>query len=107
MKKNLFKHLSSQRGVTLIELLAVIVILGIIAAIAVPAVLTQINEAETGAQDATDKVIVDAADRYFVMNSNEADVTLDELVSGGYLKSLPDGYAGTTTVEPDGTITTP
>ncbi|TCJ02436.1 type IV pilin protein [Cytobacillus praedii] len=38
MLKNLKKRLKDQRGLTLVELLAVIVILGIIAAIAVPSI---------------------------------------------------------------------
>ncbi len=38
MKKFLQKRLNNEKGLTLVELLAVIVILGIIAAIAVPSI---------------------------------------------------------------------
>jgi len=99
------KYLSNQKGVTLIELLAVIVILGILAAIAVPAVMTQIDDAKVAAGDADKAVIIDAADRYYLMDGAEVSVKISTLVSGGYLKSVPKGYNGNDTVAKDGTIT--
>ncbi len=44
MKKFLQKRLKNEKGLTLVELLAVIVILGIIAAIAIPSIGNIITE---------------------------------------------------------------
>ena len=99
MNKLLRKQLSNQRGVTLIELLAVIVILGIIAAVAVPVVLNQIDDAEKNADAATLAVIEDAAQRYFIklIDDSTTEITVDQTVttstleSSGYLKPAPTG----------------
>lgn len=87
------KYLSNQRGVTLIELLAVIVILGILAAIAVPAVLDQVDKAEDAAIEANEMIIKDAADRYFIMEDPDGGtVTLKTLKEKGYLKDIPEDF---------------
>ncbi|OEF98059.1 hypothetical protein BHF71_03290 [Vulcanibacillus modesticaldus] len=92
MRKTVHKHLSNQRGVTLVELLAVIVILGILASVAVPVVLNQIENASSEAEDASGEIILDAAQRYFIMTPSDDDVTVGELITAKYLKNLPDGY---------------
>ena len=46
MKKFLQKRLNNEKGLTLVELLAVIVILGIIAAIAIPSIGNIIQNVE-------------------------------------------------------------
>jgi len=92
--------MSNQRGVTLIELLAVIVIIGIIAAVAVPAVIGQINDAKTGADAASAAIIQDAADRYLVKNPDSTTLDVDTLVTEGYLKEAP-----TSQVNSGGTFT--
>jgi type IV pilus assembly protein PilA len=61
MLKALKKRLKDQRGLTLVELLAVVVILGIIASIAVPSITGIINKAENDAKVAEAIQIINAA----------------------------------------------
>ena len=100
------RYLKNQRGVTLIELLGVIVILGILAAIAVPAVLNQIDEAEEATYEANVVIVEDAAERYFIIDNSSDPVTLDELVTAGFLKAIPKGFEGVDTVSRDGGLDT-
>ena len=61
MLKNIKKRIKDQRGLTLIELLAVIVILGIIAAIAIPSIGGIINKTKEDALSAEGIQIINAA----------------------------------------------
>lgn len=71
MLKSIKKRLKNQRGLTLVELLAVIVILGIIAAIAVPNIGKLIDKTEKDAKVAEGIQIINAAKIY--MNSMKVD----------------------------------
>ena len=86
---NKFKTLlKKEKGFTLVELLAVIVILGIIVAIAIPAIGNIIDTAEEDATDAEDALIIDAA-RLFdtqIGVGEDNSVTVGELVTEGYLE---------------------
>lgn len=84
------KRLRERDGVTLIELLAVVVILAIIAAIAVPVVLGQINTAKTKTDKANAGIIADAIQR----------ANFDDEASGSSLSiksKLPAPVSGVTT----------
>nr|WP_236588036.1 prepilin-type N-terminal cleavage/methylation domain-containing protein [Tumebacillus amylolyticus] len=63
MIRKLFKKLKEEKGVTLIELLAVIVILGIIAAIGIPAIIDSRKDAETSTGAANAQTMTEVAKR--------------------------------------------
>lgn len=88
------KWMGNQKGLTLIELLAVIVILGVIAAIAVPAIGGTIGRSQANADVQSEDLIEDAAIRYLY----DVDPDGDGKTAGG---TDVDGYnatAGTLTV---------
>lgn len=96
---NKFKTLlKKEKGFTLVELLAVIVILGIIVAIAIPAVGNIIDKAETDANSQEQALIIDAARLYMIQGDGASlPVTVETLETEGYLEErngdeLPNGY---------------
>ena len=82
MKKMLKKRLSNEKGLTLVELLAVIVILGIIAAIAVPSIGNIIQNTREKAVIADAQNTLASANLYFIENdtAEAGTVALDELL---------------------------
>ncbi|MGS2777286.1 type II secretion system protein [Robertmurraya sp. GLU-23] len=95
MLKSLKKKMKDQAGLTLIELLVVIVILGIIAAVAVPMVMGNKDKAEINTNKQTLSILKDAVNRYEVeVGSVPADV--GALVAGKYLDSAPTCAEDTT-----------
>ncbi|AZV44583.1 type II secretion system protein [Peribacillus asahii] len=99
MKKKLQKLLKNQKGLTLVELLAVVVILGIIGAIAVPSIANIIDNSKKDAHVANAEQLIGAARLAVAANEkslwansgNNANdggkITMTELVSAGYLES--------------------
>ena len=78
MKKFLQKKIKNEKGLTLVELLAVIVILGIIAAIAVPSIGNIIQNTREKAVLADATNAMEAANLYFAENPDESTVTLND-----------------------------
>lgn len=87
MKK--MKHLlKNQKGLTLVELLAVIVIIAIVSAIAVPAIGGIIENSRYNAVKADGINVLNASKMYFIDNPEGSKVTIKELKDKKYLESL-------------------
>lgn len=90
----------NEKGLTLIELLAVLVIVGIIAAIAIPAIGGTISNAKTKADTASEKMVEEAAMRYLIDHDgvvpSPGGLTIPVLVNDGYLNSIPSFNDGLT-----------
>ncbi|MFC6465660.1 prepilin-type N-terminal cleavage/methylation domain-containing protein [Marinilactibacillus sp. GCM10026970] len=96
MRNQIKKMIKKENGFTLVELLAVLVILGIIVAIAIPAIGNVVDNAETKAADAEQSLVIDAARLYDIENDISSEgVSVAELRKSGYLdtkdgKSIAD-----------------
>lgn len=82
MKKYLQKKLNNEKGMTLIELLAVIVIIAIIAAIAIPAISNIIQNSREDALVADAQNVLSAATLYFAENEVPTTVEGDADANG-------------------------
>lgn len=91
MKTRLQKRVKNEKGLTLVELLAVIVILGIIAAIAVPSIGKIIENSKYNAVKADAINVLNAANMYFVENPDATSVNVSAtdigLIETGFLES--------------------
>lgn len=99
MLKRLFmKRLGkNQKGVTLVELMAVVVILGIIAGVAGAAVTGSFSKAKENTDTASVRIISDAVQRYVLegKTTEGSAITIENLVSSGFLTSTPTSKTGT------------
>lgn len=85
--------MDKEEGFTLVELLAVIVILGIILAIAIPSVGNVVNKARSNANDAEQQLAVDAGRLYFIAEEPVGEdgkpvdeIPVQDLINKGYLE---------------------
>jgi len=93
MRNKLKKIWNKEDGFTLVELLGVIVILGLIIAIAVPALGNILTKAETTTKKATTELVLDAA-KIYELDGNAIPtegVSDDTLFNEGYLDQNPEG----------------
>lgn len=100
MRNKVKQLMNKEEGFTLVELLAVIVILGIILAIAIPSVGGIVDRAQGNANEAEQELVIDAARLYFTAGKDsagteltadgalatETEVTVSELVAAGFLE---------------------
>ncbi len=99
-----------KKGFTLIELIAVVVILGIILVIAVPRITDVINNARESGYQANERIMVNAARNYLVINdtknpseiSNMSIITIDDLQDSEFIGSINDG--GNSSIECNGYV---
>ena len=100
LSKRLARLPGNQKGMTLIELLAVLIILGIILAIAVPSISNFVNRSKELADKNTYLMVKEAGLRYAIaenITDSVKVVTIATLVNGGYLANTPTSQTKKTT----------
>jgi general secretion pathway protein G len=81
-------HSSTEQGFTLLELMIVMVVISLLAAIAIPAYTSNIKHAREAVLKEDLHVLRQAIDSYTV-DKQKAPQSLDDLVQSGYLKVMP------------------
>lgn len=79
---------SGEQGFTLLELMIVMIIIGVLAAIAVPSYLASVRKAKEAVLREDLHTMRSAIDSYTV-DKAKAPQSLNDLVEGGYLKAIP------------------
>lgn len=78
----------SERGFTLLELMIVMTIIGLLAAIAIPSYVNNVRRAKEAVLKEDLHTMREAIDSYTV-DKQKAPQSLDDLVQSGYLKTMP------------------
>lgn len=88
MLQKIRKMIKSDKGFTLIELMVVVVILGILAAIAIPRFADKSKKAADAAQKADIKILQNAVDMYYYDHKTWPSEDMSELAPN-YVKEVP------------------
>lgn len=105
------KAKKNQKGFTLVELMVVVVIIGILVAIAIPVYTSSQRKAKGSADKANERIIQGAMQMYLMEESDTAGFYTEvnnehPLVVKEYLKEAPQtSEGGFYTINEDGTIT--
>ena len=81
----------NKKGFTLVELIGVVVILGLIALVAFPALLNQIDSSKKQISDSQKEIIISAAKSYVDENKNDYadkstfEIPVNDLIKNNYL----------------------
>ena len=86
----------NKKGFTLVELISVIVILGILALIVFPSVLSTINKGKSSTKDSNKKLIIAGAKNYVTDNQNSFKsidgktycISMGTLYNNGYINTV-------------------
>ena len=78
---------------TLIEILVVVILVGIMAAIVIPQFTDASDDAEASRDDMTLRILQNAVD-YCNYETGAFPASLDALVTAGYLRTVPEGTWG-------------
>ena len=95
MLMNIRKTMKSQKGFTLVELLVVVVIIGVLAAIAVPKFTGATDEAKIAKVKADLRTIASAVILYQAKNNGTIPDDVATLKAGGYLTNEPKDEGST------------
>jgi len=83
------KIIRRQDGFTLVELMVVMLIIGVLAAIAIPSYISSLRSAREAVLKEDLHVMRQAIDSY-TMDKEKGPQSLDDLVQSGYLKEIPN-----------------
>lgn len=78
----------AEAGFTLVELMIVMLVIGILASLAIPAFIAQIKAAREAVLKEDLHIMRNAIDSY-TMDKEKGPQSLDDLVQAGYLKEIP------------------
>ena len=92
MRKHI-KHLRNEKGLTLIELLAVIVILGIIAAIAIPMIGNVVEDSREKAEVNEALNIISAAKQKYAVENVKGNISYTGDQLSDYIKNVDSGVS--------------
>lgn len=79
----------SKKGFTLVELMVVVIILGILVAIAIPIYNDVTGDAQKKACAANEKTLEGAVGMYLAANGGKMPPSLNDLVTGGFIEAVP------------------